>query len=101
MSRLSFKLRVRQSYDEGEPSVRAPRGSMCVRGTQVGEYREHAPISFLRGRYIELGEDVTDVGFDGALAEVQVAGDASIGQPLGHELEHLTFTIGELGESVV
>jgi hypothetical protein len=34
---------------------------------------------------VELGEDVADVGFDGAFADDEPVGDAGVGESLGHE----------------
>lgn len=46
---------------------------------QVRKHREYASMPLLVGRYIELHEDVADVGFDGALAQVKAMGDAGVG----------------------
>ena len=38
---------------------------------------------------------------DRALSQVQALGDAGVGQPLCHQLEHLAFALRELGKRVV
>ena len=40
---------------------------------------------------VELGEDVADVGLDGALAEYEVAGDLGVAQTSTDQREHLTL----------
>src|SRR6266516_1692004 len=50
------------------------------------------------GADVEFAEDVVDVAFDGLGAEEQALADACVGVSLGHELEDLAFTFGELGE---
>jgi len=44
---------------------------------------------------VELGQDVADVGFDGAFADDEPVGDAGVGEAFGHELEYAAFTFGE------
>jgi len=44
---------------------------------------------------------VANVGFDRTLAEVKTLGDAGVRQPLGHQLEHLVFALGQLRERIV
>jgi hypothetical protein len=44
---------------------------------------------------VELGEDVADVGFDGAFADDEPVGDAGVGESFGHELEYAALTLRE------
>ena len=45
----------------------------------------------LGGRQVQLGEDVADVLFHGAVAHDQLTGDGAVGAALGHEPEHLAL----------
>jgi hypothetical protein len=44
----------------------------------------------------EFGVDAVEVGFDGAVGEVEALADVAVGQALGGELDDLEFLGGEL-----
>jgi hypothetical protein len=44
----------------------------------------------------EFGVDAVEVGFDGAVGEVEALADVAVGQALGGELDDLKFLGGEL-----
>ena len=66
-----------------------------VCAVEVGEDGEHPAVTVLAVGDVELGEDVADVGFDGAFADHEPVCDGSVGESLGHELEHAALALRE------
>jgi hypothetical protein len=67
-----------------------------------GEVRkdgQHSPVAVLGLGDVEFEQQVSYVCLHGATAEVQALGDAGVGEPFGHQLEHLTLTLGQLVEA--
>src|SRR5690606_18854791 len=62
---------------------------------EVGEDGEDAPVVVLRLVESELAKDVGGVLADGLLADEQLRGDRGVGEPLGHEPQHLLLAGGE------
>src|SRR6478735_653564 len=50
---------------------------------------------------VQLGEDGAEVGFDGAHADVRLAGDVVVGGAFGHEPPDVAFSFGEPVDRVV
>lgn len=67
-------------------------------GSDVGEDGEDAPVSVAMVGDVELGEDVSDVSFDGAVADKEASGDCVVGESLGHEGEDFAFAFGQAVE---
>src|ERR1700744_2906284 len=59
----------------------------------MGQHRQDAAVPVLGVGDAELEQDVTDVGLHRALAEVQPLGDPGVGEPLGHQTQHLPLTL--------
>lgn len=47
----------------------------------------------------QLGQEIGYVVLDGLLGQVQIAGDLTVGLPLGDEIEHLSLLSGQTGET--
>ena len=69
--------------------------SGVVYAVEVGEDSEHTAMGVFAVGDVELGEDVADVGFDGAFADHEPVGDGGVGESLGHEFEHAPLALGE------
>lgn len=67
-------------------------------GSDVGEDGEDAPVSVAMVGDVELGEDVSDVCFDGAVADKEASGDCVVGESLGHEGEDFAFSFRQAVE---
>src|SRR4051794_36865383 len=63
---------------------------------EVRQHGEDPPVVVGAGREAELVEDVRDVLLHAAIRDLQPLGDALVGAALGHQLEHLTLTGGDL-----
>src|SRR3954454_24875312 len=72
-----------------------------VRGAQVREHGEDPAVLVLALAQPELHEDVADVALHGAVGEPQALRDPGVGQPLGHQRQHLALARGELGQRVL
>ena len=44
--------------------------------------------------YAELRQQVADMALDRSLGQLEPAGDPGVGQPFGHQREHLLFAVG-------
>src|SRR5262249_26439910 len=82
------------------PDRERSHSAPCV-GPQVGEHRIHAPIVGGRRREAELADDVTDVRLDRVCGDVEALGDATVGETLCHEGEHLALARCEVLERAV
>src|SRR5919204_6997273 len=68
----------------------------ATRYRHAGLVREHHRLDAIAQP--ELHEHARDVRLDGRLADDELSGDLSVGQPAGHELEDLELSGGELVE---
>src|SRR5215204_5832106 len=71
------------------------RGGPFARGSSTGVEivpdGVYASVLAAAGGHAELGEDVAEVGLDGAAREVQALCYCAVGQSVGDEREHLAL----------
>ena len=72
-----------------------------LRCGEVRENRENAAVRTVTLGDVELHQHVTNVGFDRSLAEMEPLGNAAVRQPLGHQLEHLAFALGQVSQRII
>ena len=72
---------------------------MKLCGAEIGENCEDAAVVIGVGRERELGEDVSNVGFDGLLCEPEAFGDRPVAQALCDERQDFVLSVGQIGES--
>jgi CheY-like chemotaxis protein len=68
---------------------------------EIREHCEHASVVVFDLRQLQPGQNAADVLLHGSLGDPQSVRDSCVRASLGHELEHLALTIGELVQAVV
>ena len=88
MSSAPSQAQIEAAVERTSEAIKRPRPgrSRLLRGcAEVREDGEHATVGVAGIGDVELGENVSDVGLDGAVAHEESLGDGVVAEAFGHE----------------